>query len=153
MGKYQFLGKTYHTIHLFSFINTPLPLKWISFLYCTQYWLILFESLWRIAYENRDSNNGQNHENCLEVKAVECFELLGMKYYDMDAITQRAKKCLWSSLFLVKLHTTVLQLQLFWKPTQFSEHVIVFIFLNFDSLFTLIVYLIRFNTNRGWYYY
>ena len=46
-----------------------------------------------------------------EVEAVEHFELLGMRYGDMIAVTQKDFSCLWNA-FSVKLQTAVLQLYL-----------------------------------------
>ena len=52
---------------------------------------------------------------CHEVEAVEYFELLGMRYVNMNAVTQS-----------LKLQTAVLQLYIIWTTAQFLEHVIVF---------------------------
>ena len=53
---------------------------------------------------------------CHEVEVFEYFELLDIRYRDMNAVTQRFESCLWNSSFLVKLHIAVLQLYLIWTP-------------------------------------
>ena len=44
-----------------------------------------------------------------DVEAVEYFELLNMRYGDMNAVSQRVSSCLRISSVLVKLQAAVLQ--------------------------------------------
>ena len=54
------------------------------------------------------------------------FELLDIRYSDMNAVTHRVQSCLCNSSFVAKLQTAVQQLYLNSTPAKCLEHVIVF---------------------------